>query len=346
MKRTCLLPALCLCLLLSACGGGGGTEASGGSAPLDPGATNATLDRAEEAPMEFGGAQGESISDNSGVYRNENAKIIRTARLEIQTTDFSAAQTALDSLVNKLDGYFEQAEVNSGGYYDQGTRYGSFIVRVPKDQYDAFLNAAGEVGHVVSLSQSSQDIGTEYFDTETHLKTQRTKQERLQTLLSQATTMEDIISLENALAEVEYQIEQLTTQLRKYDALVDYATIHMELQEVRRISDEPKEADALGTRVSAAFSEGLTRFGEGWGNFLVWLAYHCFSLLILAILAALVIWLALRVHKKNRAYLQSLQNQPRPTPRTPSLTKRDRSTPPVNAQKPPETPEPPKKDGE
>ncbi|MCI8478123.1 MAG: DUF4349 domain-containing protein [Oscillospiraceae bacterium] len=334
MKRFCLLLALILCLLLSACGAGGG--GSGGSTSgaeyggAEPGAVNGAGDAAT-----WGTPQQESIGGSGEVYRNENAKIIRTASVDMQTTDFAAAQTALDALVDRLKGYFEQAEVNSGGYYDQGMRYGSFTVRVPKDQYDTFLNAVGEVGHVVSLSQSSQDVGAEYFDTQAHLKTQRTKQERLQTLLAQAATMEDIISLENALAEVEYQIEQMTTQLRKYDALVDYATIHVEVQEVRRISDEPQKADALSTRVSAAFSSGLIRFGEGWGNLLVWLAYHCFSLLILAILAAVVILIVLRVHKKNRAYAMSLQNQPRPAIRTPQLTKTPKTT------SPPETPEEP-----
>ena len=50
-----------------------------------------------------------------------------------------------------------------------------------------------------------------------------------QALLEQADTMEDIISLENALGDVEYQIEQYSTELRRYDGLVDYATIGVEL---------------------------------------------------------------------------------------------------------------------
>ena len=56
--------------------------------------------------------------------------------------------------------------------------------------------------------------------------------------------MEDIITIESAISETEYQIESLSGTLRHYDALVDYATIHISLQEVYRLSnvEEPAES--------------------------------------------------------------------------------------------------------
>ena len=44
-----------------------------------------------------------------------------------------------------------------------------------------------------------------------------------------AETMEDIISLETALSDVEYEIEQLSSTLNRYDSLVSFATIRLDL---------------------------------------------------------------------------------------------------------------------
>ena len=150
-------------------------------------------------------------------------------------------------------------------------------------------------------NQSSEEIGEVYFDTEARLRTQQTKQTRLLALLEQAATMEDIIDLENALSEVEYQIEQYSTELRRYDSLVDYATIGVELYEVRRLSDGAGTADRLGTRISTALSEGAQGAGEALGNVIVWCAYHLIALLVLAAAAAVVLAVCLRRRKKRAA---------------------------------------------
>ena len=189
--------------------------------------------------------------------------------------------------MERCGGYFEYQETSGGGYYESAARrWGSFTIRVPKEQYDAFTGSVGEVGHVVSQSGSAEDVGQNYSDIELRLQTQRTKQERLLALLEKAATMEDIISLENALSETEYQIEQYTSDLKRYDSLIDFATIELRLTEVARISDEPGEVAPLGARVASAFGEGLHSFGDGLGNLAVWLAYHAVG--VAALLAVLM----------------------------------------------------------
>ena len=95
----------------------------------------------------------------------------------------------------------------------------------------------GELCHVVRQEEDSDNISEQYYDTESRLVTQQTKLERLQTLLSQAETMEDIITIESAISETELEIEQLTGTLRQYDSLVDYSTVTISLEEVYRLSN-------------------------------------------------------------------------------------------------------------
>lgn len=281
MKGKTILPlALLLAAVFTACSGG--NSATMAAAPSAAAEYKGEMDRPEEPAPDM------ALSTTlraAGVY--EDAKLIQRADYEVQTTDYPAAETALEALVERCGGYFEYQETSGGGYYESAARrWGSFTIRVPKEQYDAFTGSVGEVGHVVSQSGSAEDVGQNYSDIELRLQTQRTKQERLLALLEKAATMEDIISLENALSETEYQIEQYTSDLKRYDSLIDFATIALRLTEVARISDEPGEVAPLGARVASAFGEGLHSFGDGLGNLAVWLAYHAVG--VAALLAVLM----------------------------------------------------------
>lgn len=286
MKKSCLLlsTALLLSLALTACSASsGGTTAPSADNSLLGGFQADAVTGTESAPQTAPSAAPTTVPnpDPGGgatgpdVYDTANVKRILRATVSLQTTGFDAATAALEKLVAKQGGYFESAEIQQGSYYDaQSARYGSYVIRVPQENYDAFLTAASGVGHVVNINKSSQDVGQVYFDTEARLKTLRTQQDRLLALLEKADTMENIISLESALADVEYQIEQYATDLRRYDSLIGYSTVNLTLDEVLEITEQPKETVSLGGRIVNAFQGGMDSFGRSMGNLAVWLAYN------------------------------------------------------------------------
>ncbi|MPM48429.1 hypothetical protein SDC9_95154 [bioreactor metagenome] len=290
---------LLFALLLSACSSttssSGSTSAAkgdaGSGAPTPAPSMSLEYQMSEAGETSVSDSAGGTVSGSSGtskdygsrIYTDADAKLIREAYISVQTTSFTDAVAALNTLVNQHGGYFEDAKVQSGGYYDANAqRYASYTIRIPEESYEDFLNAAGNVGHVVSSSESSKDVGEEYYDTELRLKTLTTKQERLLALLDKAEAMEDIISLENALSDVQYQIEQYTSTLKRYDALVDFATIRLDLYEVVKVEDDPGETASLGTKLAAAFRNGFSEFGDGMSSLILWVAYHFLALVIFA----------------------------------------------------------------
>ena len=292
MKRTLCLLALLLAALLTACGGGSNYSASTDSAPVASSAVSM------EAPSEEGFAS-ESIALSPGTTLSaaENAKIIRTAYFYLQSTQFDEAVAALYDLVEAQGGYFETASVDNGRYYSGATtRSGCYTIRIPQDRFDTFLSDIGSVAHIANHSVDIEDVGEAYYDTELHLETLKTKHERLLALLAQATVMEDIIALESALSDVEYEIQQYTSTLNRYDGLINYSTITVDLREVARITEETSETDSLGVRLSAAFSKGWMNFCDGLADLAVWIAYH----LIGCIIFAAIIVVAVILLKKYR----------------------------------------------
>lgn len=315
MKRRSLA-ILCafalLSLLLTACGGGGYGSASEAVAVSGSSGSAADYDMmggdfGVEEPA--APAEGEYADDaqgaGSGNTRLQNAKIIYTANLEMETTDFQECASKLETLVEQLGGYMEYAAVNN---YGSGYRSGNYTVRIPSGSFEGFLRSAGEIGHVTYQDKSGENISELYYDTESRLTTQRTKLERLQALLARAESMEDIIIIESAIADTELAIEQLTGELRRYDALVDYATIYLNLREVSRLSSVEQTPPSYSTQLGTAFSDGWQNFTNGLKEFTFLLAYGWMWILLLAIII-LAVW---RISRRSRPWLKGPRKKAAP----------------------------------
>ncbi len=313
MKRglALFLAALLTALALTACGGGGGY--SGGSASSAPSASESQTayddsgDEWKAEVREFGfdapagtaggsPAEPEATTEEPREDRLASAKMVYTASIQAETQDYDACTAALEELVDRLGGYLEYASSDSRG---DGSRSASYTVRVPAKEFRGFLKTVGEISHVTSQDQNAENISERYYDTESRLETQKTKMERLQTLLSKAENMEDIIDLENAISETEYQIEQLTGSLRHYDSLVDYATVDIRLREVLRLSTVEEAPPTFGSRLGNAFTDGLRGFGDFLQGLAIFLAYNWLWLLFLGLVLLAVVKLSKRAQARR-----------------------------------------------
>ena len=297
MKKTRLLAAALAMLLLSGCGSAAKSEASMPAAPV-PAPESAPMEKfegASDAVMELPMAPEYSMSETSGgagesIYQRADAKLIRRCNVELQTEAFDDAVSALYALVEAQGGYFENSSFRGGGYYNANARrYGDYVIRIPAENYNAFRSGVGELGYVSYSNESTEDIGEQYYDTEARLKTLRTKQDRLLMLLEKAENMEDIIKLESALGDVEYEIERYSSTLNRYDGLVNFATFNVNIGEVARVEEQIGQANSLGDRMSAGFRAGLEDMKDGVEDFLVWVSYNVFGLAVFVVIVGVIV---------------------------------------------------------
>lgn len=233
----------------------------------------------QESAVKAGGNASKSASDN--------VKLIKRAYLSIQTTEFDETRDALMKLVESFGGYIENSSVWNGGYYGSGLKNGNFTVRVPADRYSAFVTGISEGYHVSSINESVEDIGQQYFDTETRLNTLKIKLERLQDLLKKASNMTDIITIESEIADTEYQIDSYTSTLNRYDSLVGYATISVDIDEVSRMGDSVDQDPGFFARLARSLKRGALNFADSIGDLINWAAYNAIGIII--IIAVIVI---------------------------------------------------------
>ena len=247
-----------------------------GGAPME--------DFKEEAEFESGTFEEyPSTTDNDKL---KDVKMVYTANMDLQTLAFDEADADISALVEEMGGYFEQRSISNRS---SGYRFAEYTVRVPAEKFSDFCSQMGDLCHLVYKNESADNITESYYDTQSRLVTAQTKLERLQELLRRAETMEDIITIESAISETEWTIENLTGTLRTYDSLVGYSTIYMSLSEVYELSGQNQAPVTFGDRLGESFSDGLKNIGRAAQNFAVWLAYSWFWLLIIAVIIVVVI---------------------------------------------------------
>ena len=273
-----LLAALLVLTLLVGCGGSGSAKPAATGYAYDTDASTAP-----EAPMEQ-----DSKFNITAVVADDalrDAKMIYRANIDLQTTDYETSEAAISNLMPEWR-YFESRSLSNRS---SGYRYSDCTVRVPAESFESFCNQVGEMCHVVYMSSSAENITEAYYDTDSRLKTAQIKLERLQNLLANADNMADIITIESAISETEYEIEPLSGTLRRYDALVGYATIYMTLSETYKLSENSAAPLTFGQRVSRALSDGLRDAGVFFEELIIGLAGMWVFVLVAAVLVVLLI---------------------------------------------------------
>ena len=243
----------------------------------------------------YGYSDSETAAPTSDTAESSGTKIIRTADLDIQSTEYDEAVNIINALVEEFGGYFESRALSDGSGY----RYANLTIRIPAENYDQFLEKLNEAGTITSLYEDAEDVSSSYKDLESRLETAKTKLARLQELLAQAEDMSDIITIESAISDTEYEIDYLQGCLNGYDSRVSYSTIYIYLREVYKV-ENPEAPLTFSEKISRAFSNGLEGFGEAMGDLAIWLAESWIWLLVIGVFIALSIIIPITCVRRAR----------------------------------------------
>lgn len=172
---------------------------------------------------------------------NTGRKIIKNYYVRLETKEFEEANSKILSKTSAAGGYVQSSHVSGTRIlegYDDEKRNASYTLRIPKEKSDSFINELGNIGNIQNKTQNAEEITDQYFDSEAHLKALKIQEERLLELLKKSGELSDILQIEKELSNVRYQIESFTGTLRKWDNLIDYSTISIDVVEVTELSVE------------------------------------------------------------------------------------------------------------
>ena len=176
-------------------------------------------------------------------------KIIYVADVSFVVDDFGATQRQVSQLVQKFGGFIAQMQI------DRATgerRLGTWVVRIPVDNFESFLSALDRLGIPESRQQNAQDVTEEYVDLEARISNAKRIEARLLKLLEERTgDIKDVIAVEEKLGRVRGEIEQMEGRLRFLSNRTELTTVTIHARE-----DQSYQPPAARTRTA--------RIGSGW----------------------------------------------------------------------------------
>lgn len=260
--KSSMAMVMCLCIVI--CSGCGSKSSQSGNA-ANKASSSVQESKKSENSEGIKGTSETGKQDKTNEVKNvdANRKIIRNANLEIETTKYDECMSKFNQEVDQCGGYLQSSSENGSRMEDGNSpsfRSSTFVVRIPKDNFDKFLNEAGSVGNVVEKKISTEDVSAQYFDSEARIKALKVQEERLLELLKKSGDLKDVLAIEKELSDVRYQIENLTGTLNKIDKLVEYCTVTVSIRQVSEyMQPKPK---TLGQKMQNAWILSLKSLGK------------------------------------------------------------------------------------
>ena len=326
MKKTLsLLMSLLLLMTLCACGSSAkGSQASGADsthvfssyaadvAAEAPAAAYDYDEYAEEEMTAFGGFAAETAAPtvqgtgNSAATSLQPEKIIYSANAQLETTTFDDTVAAIGRMIESFGGFVENSSVNGANYYNRARGYAylrsaSFTIRVPGENFRAMMDTLPTLGNVPYTNTYTENVTSQYYDVQARLKAYQAQEERLIEMMSVAETVEDIITIEDRLTEIRYEIDSMQSRLNNWDRKVSFSTIYLDVSEVEAYTPTESVKVTYGQKLAAAVKNGLKTVGDFFSDFLLWFLEALPTLILLAVLALVIILIIRRCRKGNAA---------------------------------------------
>ena len=245
-------------------------------------------------------------------------KLVYTCYLRMETTTYADTLAEVRALIAQYDAFVESEEQQDSArdwYYSGyrktgGTLLDHLVIRVPADNYDAFLSALDGKGKILEKNLSVDNITLSYTDTTTMIEALKTQETRLLEMMDQCETIEDMITVEKRLTEVQSELAIYENRLAGMDLDVAYSTVELTIQEVLEYSSDPdpKYTSTFGDRLKNTLKESwetAKAFMEGLLFFLI-RALPILVILgvfggVIALIVILIVKHAKKKHAKKRA---------------------------------------------
>ena len=327
-KSAAICAILAIMLGVAGCGGASGNSTT---SSYDAGATEGSYvdyaaeeaaadgddyNYSKEASPDIEGSEGDASNgggeSDSALRAQDGQKIVYTASLSIQSLEYDKSVASIRRKIKENGGFTESESEYDKDYnwYSRtssstNTRSINMTARIPSEKFEAFLDSLSGDGKIMSRSVQAQNISQTYANKESYKKALEKEQERLLAMMDKAETIDEMIAVESRLSEVERQLNSYKTDLSAMDKDVQYSTIYIELQEVKRYSEEVPTV-TFTEKIKYAFDDAISDF-KGFCEGVVLFVVRNFPFLIIFII---LLVLFIRYLGRRRARKVALLTNP------------------------------------
>lgn len=189
-------------------------------------------------------------------------KLIYTANVHMETVQFNETLTNIQTILSEIGGFVKTSSVTGDTQYnDDGTayivnRHASYVLRVPAETFQQVMTQVNTLGSVTYSTQEATNVSSQFTDNEARLEALTTQEESLLNIMSQTTDIDALITLQDSIADVRYEIESIERTLRDLQSAVAYSTINLEISETANTINIVSGNQSFLQRLGAGFQTG------------------------------------------------------------------------------------------
>lgn len=281
--------------VLAGCGASASNTGTAHSVNQAPGAPNGASNGTSNGTSSGQGVFGPAATAAPGQTPSAGPQyLIKSLTVSMTFTDTRKVASDLQSWIANTD---PQSTSAGSNYQQSGDNDYSITltVSVAASAYPRVYSylagyAQTHSGQMNSLQETVQDVSNDFVDSQSRLKNLRTEQGRLLALMQQATTLNDTLTIEQRLTDVEGQIEQIEAHLNALTGQTTYYKVTIVLYPVggpRPVTPNTNGPWNPGQTIRDAFTAALG-FGEGLVSLLIWLAFFAVYLVPVLLIFLLV----------------------------------------------------------
>ncbi|MFG3578481.1 DUF4349 domain-containing protein [Micromonospora chersina] len=246
--RALAAAGLLVVLGVGACSSGGDSGGdNAGSAAQPQAVAGGAADRDQAAPEKAqSGAGGADL-------RVDQRAIIYTGTLQVRVDDVERAAREASTAVTAAGGFVGGDQRNS----DSADARAELVLRVPADRFTSVLEALAKLGRQERREVRTEDVTEETVDLDARIATQRARVDSARRLLARATSITDLVTLENEVGRREADLASLEAKKRRLADLTALSTV--------TVTFVGPEAAATEDEEDLGFLTGLR---GGWSAFL------------------------------------------------------------------------------
>ncbi|MGB7540110.1 MAG: DUF4349 domain-containing protein [Anaerolineales bacterium] len=201
---------------------------------VDPSGAAGDVPQAEGGlpPLPTPAAPGAGQASSAGPAAQEGLGplIIKQAQIRLQVKNTDQAIDRLTQIVSDTHGYIVSNRVWFEQAGEESYKYATYSIGVPVDAFEVALRRLRTLAlKIVDETASGQDVSEEYVDLESRLRNLEATRDRIRGFLDQAQTVEESLRINNELAAIEDQIEQVQGRMRFLSSRAAFSTITIQL---------------------------------------------------------------------------------------------------------------------
>jgi hypothetical protein len=216
-------------------------------------------------------------------------KLLRNGSYTVKTTNFDEDRNAILDLTLQYGGWAQRNSVSGDPLTQDGKggRFCTLQIRVPETMLGGFLRSLDSLVDVTGSELLQQDYSDQYAETTTKLAGLQSQLARLEQLLADTSDIEEIMTIEARIADLEAQISSVQGTLEGWDSRAMYPQIDIALTETAIIP--VGIGSTLWGRMRTQFGVSMRAVGSYFIDMLVFLTIATPWIMVVAIMAGMAL---------------------------------------------------------